>query len=76
VRASWPSAFDAVEVDVAKQAWTLTYEEAVHDTHTLEAEGVRIIYASLAAPIKSKSTHREQDRLARERLLWLKQQKQ
>ena len=67
---------DAVEVDVAKQAWTLSYEEAIRDAQTLEVEGVRIIYASLDALIKSKSTYREQDRVDRERLIWLKQEKQ
>jgi hypothetical protein len=66
---------DAVEVDVAKQAWTLDYAEAVRDAATLEVDGVRIVYASLDALIKSKSTYREQDQVDRERLLWLKQQK-
>jgi copper chaperone CopZ len=66
---------DAVEVDVAKQAWTLNYEEAIRDAQTLEAEGVQIIYASLDALIKSKSTYRDQDRVDRERLIWLKQDK-
>jgi hypothetical protein len=66
---------DAVEVDIAKQAWTLSYEEAMRDAQTLEAEGVRIVYASLDALIKSKSTYREQDRVDRERLIWLKQEK-
>ena len=67
---------DAVEVDLAKQAWTLSYEEAIRDAQTLDVEGVRIIYASLDALIKSKSTYREQDRVDRERLIWLKQEKQ
>lgn len=67
---------DAVEVDVAKQAWTLTYEEAIHDAQTLEVEGVRVIYASLDALIKSKSTYREQDRVDVQQLIWLKQEKQ
>ena len=67
---------DAVEVDIAKQAWTLSYEEAIRDAHILDVEGVRIIYASLDALIKSKSTYREQDRVDRERLIWLKQEKQ
>lgn len=66
---------DAVEVDIAKQAGTLSYEEAIQDAQTLEVEGVRIIYASLDALIKSKSTYREQDRVDRERLVWLKQEK-
>ncbi len=63
-------------VDVAKQAWTLDYEEAIRDAQILEVAGVRIIYASLDALIKSKSTHREQDRVDRQSLLWLKQRKQ
>jgi hypothetical protein len=66
---------DAVEVDVAKQAWTLDYEEAIRDAATVEVDGVRIVYASLDALIKSKSTYREQDKADRERLLWLKQQR-
>jgi len=66
---------DAVEVDVAKQAWTLSYEEAIRDAHTLEVNGVRIIYASLDALIKSKSTYRDQDRVDLKELVRLKQQK-
>jgi hypothetical protein len=64
---------DAIEVDVAKQAWTVDYAEASRDALTLEVEGVKIIYASLDTLIKSKSTYRDQDRVDRERLLWLKQ---
>lgn len=67
---------DAVEVDVAKQAWTLTYEEAIKDANALEVEGVRIIYASIDALIKSKSTYRERDHVDRQQLLWLKQERQ
>jgi len=67
---------DAIVVDVSKQAWTLSYDEAVKDALTIEVEGVKIVYASLDALIKSKSTYREQDRVDRERLLWLKQQKE
>ena len=66
---------DAIMVDVAKQAWTLDYSEAIRDAQTLDAEGVRIVYASLDALIKSKSTYRDQDRVDRERLIWLKQEK-
>lgn len=66
---------DAVEVDVAKQAWTLSYDEAIRDALTLDADGVRIVYASLDALIKSKSTYRDQDRVDRERLIWLKQER-
>jgi len=67
---------DAIMVDVSKQAWTLDYQEAIRDAQTLEVEGVRIIYAGLDALIKSKSTHREQDRVDRQSLIWLKQEKQ
>jgi len=67
---------DAIVVDVSKQAWTLSYDEAVKDALTIEVEGVKIVYASLDALIKSKSTYREQDRVDRERLIWLKQQKE
>ncbi len=66
---------DAVEVDVAKQAWTLDYAEAIRDAQTLEVDSVKIIYASLNALIKSKSTYRDQDRIDRQQLLFLKQQK-
>jgi len=66
---------DEIMVDVAKQAWTLDYEEAIKDAATLEVEGVRIIYASLDALIKSKSTYRDQDRVDRQQLIWLKQKK-
>ena len=67
---------DAIMVDVAKQAWTLDYAEAIQDADALEVEGVRIIYASLDALIKSKSTYREQDQVDRQQLIWLKQEKQ
>lgn len=67
---------DAIEVDVAKQAWTLDYDEAIRDAQTLEVEGVRIVYASLEALIKSKSTYRDQDRIDRQGLLRLQQAKQ
>ena len=67
---------DAIVVDVSKQAWTLSYDEAIKDALTIEVEGVKIVYASLDALIKSKSTYREQDRIDREKLFWLKQQKE
>jgi len=67
---------DAIIVDIAKQAWTLDYAEAIHDAQTIEVEGVEIVYASLDALIKSKSTYREQDRIDRQQLVRLKQEKQ
>ena len=67
---------DAVEVDVAKQAWTVDYAEAIRDTKTLVVDGVKIVYAGLDTLIKSKSTYRDQDRVDRESLLWLKRKAQ
>jgi hypothetical protein len=67
---------DAVEVDVAKQAWTVDYAEASRDAKTLTVDGVEIIYAGLDTLIKSKSTYREQDQVDRQSLLWLKQNQQ
>jgi len=67
---------DEIMVDVAKQAWTLDYAEAIRDAQAIEIEGVKIIYASLDALIKSKSTYREQDRIDRQQLVRLKQEKQ
>jgi hypothetical protein len=64
---------DEIEVDVAKQAWTVDYAEAICDALTIEVAGVKIVYAGLDTLIKSKSTYRDQDRIDRERLLWLKQ---
>ena len=67
---------DAVEVDVAKQAWTVDYAEAIRDTKTLVVDGVKIVYAGLDTLIKSKSTYWDQDRVDRESLLWLKRKAQ
>ncbi|MEI8063074.1 MAG: hypothetical protein WCH84_03315 [Verrucomicrobiota bacterium] len=67
---------DAVEVDIAKQAWTVDYAEASRDAKTLTVDGVEIVYAGLDTLIKSKSTYREQDRVDRQSLLWLKQEQQ
>jgi hypothetical protein len=67
---------DDVEVDVSTKAWTVTYEEAIPNAQSVEIEGVTIIYADLDALIKSKSTYREQDQVDRQRLLWLKQEKE
>lgn len=67
---------DAVEVDVAKQAWTVDYAEASRDAKTLTVDGVEIVYAGLDTLIKSKSTYREQDHVDCQQLRWLKAQKQ
>jgi hypothetical protein len=52
------------------------YAEASRDAKTLTVDGVEIVYAGLDTLIKSKSTYRDQDRIDRQQLLWLKQQKQ
>jgi hypothetical protein len=39
---------DAVEVDIAKQAWTVDYAEAISDAQTMRVEDIDIIYAGLA----------------------------
>jgi hypothetical protein len=67
---------DEVMVDVAKQAWTVRYEDALHDVQKLTVNGVDIIYAGLDTLLQSKSTYREQDQIDRRELLWIKQSKQ
>jgi hypothetical protein len=64
---------DAVEVDLATRAWTVTYDEAIRGAQTVEIEGVKIVYAGLDDLIKSKSTYREQDKVDCQSLLWLRQ---
>lgn len=59
---------DEVEVDVSTRAWTVTYAEAAPNAHTAVIEGVRVPYLSLHDLIRSKQTHREQDRADIERL--------
>lgn len=63
---------DAVEVDVSKSAWTVSYADAVADSLTIEIEGVTIPYIGLEQLIRSKETYREEDRgdLIRLKRLW------
>ena len=70
-RAYWAGIDDRREVLAA-----LDYAEAISDAQTIEVEGVKIVYASLDALIKSKSTYREQDRIDCQQLVRLKQEKQ
>ncbi len=53
---------DEVEVDVSRQAWQVSYAEAVVSAETIVIEGVKIPFLSLEMLIKSKTTYREQDR--------------
>lgn len=53
---------DEVEVDVSRQAWLVTYAEAIATAESIEVDGVRVPFLGLAMLIKSKTTYREQDR--------------
>ena len=54
---------DEVEVDVSTQAWTVTYAEAAPNALNAEVDGVTVPYLSLPDLIRSKQTHRDQDRV-------------
>jgi len=54
---------DAVEVDVSKSAWSVSYEEAIGNVESVTLGGVEIPFLSLPDLIKSKETYRERDRL-------------
>lgn len=54
---------DEVEVDVSTRAWTVTYAEAVTNAMKTEVDGVTVPYLSLPDLIRSKQTHRDQDRI-------------
>ncbi len=54
---------DEVEVDVSRQAWTMTYSEAISAAQSTEVEGVRVPFIGLEDLIASKSTYREQDQI-------------
>jgi hypothetical protein len=54
---------DEVEVDVTTRAWTVTYAEAAPNALRVEVDGVFIPYLSLPDLIRSKQTHRDQDRI-------------
>jgi predicted nucleotidyltransferase len=53
---------DEVEVDVSRQAWQVTYAEAIATAESIEVDGVRVPFLGLEMLIKSKTTYREQDR--------------
>ena len=59
---------DEVEVDVSRQAWTVTYREAVAGAQAIEVDGVRVPFIGLADLITSKTTYREQDQIDAARL--------
>ena len=53
---------DEVEVDISKSAWTVSYSDAIADAESVMIDGVRIPFISLTQLIRSKETHREEDR--------------
>lgn len=52
---------DEVEVDISRQAWKLSYAQALPTALRVEVEGVPIPFVSLDSLIASKETYREQD---------------
>ena len=59
---------DEVEVDVSTRAWKVSYDEAKTSALHRLIEGVEIKYLDLETLIRSKSTHRAQDKIDIERL--------
>jgi hypothetical protein len=59
---------DEVEVDVSMHAWSVTYDEAKKSALRRTIEGVNVPFIDLATLIRSKSTHRAQDKIDVERL--------
>jgi hypothetical protein len=59
---------DEVEVDVSTRAWKVTYDEAQKSALRRTIEDLEVPYVDLPTLIKSKSTHREQDKVDVERL--------
>ena len=59
---------DEVEVDVSTRAWKVTYAEAQKSALHRTIDGVEVPYVDLPTLIRSKSTHREQDKVDIERL--------
>ena len=53
---------DEVEVDVSRQAWQVSYADAITTAEEVVIDGVRVPFLSLEMLIKSKTTYREQDR--------------
>jgi len=63
---------DDIEVDVGIRAWTVTYAEALLNAQRTTVEGVEIPYLSISDLIRSKQTHRDQDRVDLENLIRLR----
>jgi hypothetical protein len=59
---------DEVEVDVSTRAWTVTFEDARKSALRRTIEDLEVPYIDLPTLIRSKSTHRQQDKVDVERL--------
>jgi hypothetical protein len=53
---------------VSTRAWKVTYAEAQESALRRTIDGVEVLYVDLPTLIRSKSTHREQDKVDIERL--------
>jgi hypothetical protein len=52
---------DEVQVDISRQAWKVTYAEAVRTCETVSVNGVSIPFVSIEQLLSSKTTYRAQD---------------
>jgi hypothetical protein len=52
---------DEVQVDISRQAWKVTYDEAVATAESITVNGVLIPFVSIDQLLRSKSTYRAQD---------------
>jgi hypothetical protein len=64
---------DEVEVDVSTRAWKVTFDEAEKSALHRMIEGVDVPHVDLETLIKSKTTHREQDKVDIQRLREIQQ---
>ena len=67
---------DEVEVDVSRNAWKVSYEDAIGSALHVEIGGVDVPYVDLKTLIATKETPREQDRADVVRLKRLLEQRQ
>lgn len=63
---------DDIEVDIGIRAWTVTYAEAFPNAQRTTVDGIEIPYLSIPDLIRSKQTHRDQDRVDLENLIRLR----
>ena len=53
---------DEVEVDVSRNAWRISFNDAIGSALTVEIDGVDVPYVDLKTLIATKETPRERDR--------------